>query len=91
MAFLSILFEGAPFILLGTLVSGFIDIYLPKGAMDKFLPKNKTAAVMVSGAGGNDSRRDLTAPAHGRNAFGVVVSFGQDTQGRLRSAAPTLG
>ncbi|MBG7608024.1 MAG: permease [Verrucomicrobia bacterium] len=49
LAFLSILFEGAPFILLGTLVSGFIDIYLPKGAMDKFLPKNKTAAVMVSG------------------------------------------
>lgn len=48
-AFLSILFEGAPFILLGTLVSGFIDIYLPKGAMDKFLPKNKTLAVMVSG------------------------------------------
>lgn len=35
--------------MLGTLVSGFIDIYLPKGAMDKFLPKNKTAAVMVSG------------------------------------------
>ncbi len=49
LAFLSILFEGAPFILLGTLVSGFIDIYLPKGAMDRFLPKNKTAAVMVSG------------------------------------------
>ncbi len=49
LAFLSILFEGAPFILLGTLVSGFIDIYLPKGAMDRFLPKNKTMAVMVSG------------------------------------------
>ncbi len=49
LAFLSILFEGAPFILLGTLVSGFIDIYLPKGAMDRFLPKNKTLAVMVSG------------------------------------------
>ena len=49
LAFLSILFEGAPFILLGTLVSGFIDIYLPKGAMDKFLPKNMTLAVMVAG------------------------------------------
>jgi len=49
LAFLSILFEGAPFILLGTLVSGFIDIYLPKGAMDRFLPKNKTLAVMVAG------------------------------------------
>lgn len=49
MAFLSILFEGAPFILLGTLISGFIDIYLPPGAMDRFLPKNKTLAVMVAG------------------------------------------
>lgn len=49
LAFLSILFEGAPFILLGTLISGFIDIYLPAGAMDRFLPKNKTLAVMVAG------------------------------------------
>ena len=49
LAFLSILFEGAPFILLGTLISGFIDIYLPAGAMDRFLPKNKTLSVMVAG------------------------------------------
>ncbi|QTN33431.1 permease [Akkermansiaceae bacterium] len=49
LAFLSILFEGAPFILLGTVISGFIDIYLPKGAMDRFLPKNKTLAVMSAG------------------------------------------
>lgn len=48
-AFLSILFEGAPFILLGTVISGFIDIYLPKGAMDRFLPKNKNLAVMTAG------------------------------------------
>lgn len=48
-AFLSILFEGAPFILLGTVISGFIDIYLPKGAMDRFLPKNRTLAVMTAG------------------------------------------
>jgi uncharacterized membrane protein YraQ (UPF0718 family) len=49
LAFLSILFEGAPFILLGTLVSGFIDIYLPPGMMDRFLPKNKKWAVVVAG------------------------------------------
>ena len=48
-AFLSILFEGAPFILLGTLISGFIDIYMPPGMMDRFLPRNKTLAVIVSG------------------------------------------
>jgi uncharacterized membrane protein YraQ (UPF0718 family) len=49
LAFLSILFEGAPFILLGTLISGFIDIYLPPGMMDRFLPKNKFLAVLMSG------------------------------------------
>jgi uncharacterized protein len=49
LAFLSILFEGAPFILLGTLISGFIDIYLPAGTMDRFLPKNRTLSVMVAG------------------------------------------
>ena len=48
-AFLSILFEGAPFILLGTVISGFIDIYLPAGTMDRFLPKNRTLSVMVAG------------------------------------------
>ncbi|MGL5019868.1 MAG: permease [Luteolibacter sp.] len=49
LAFLSILFEGAPFILLGTLISGFIDIYLPPGTMDRFLPKNKFLAVLSAG------------------------------------------
>lgn len=48
-AFLSILFEGAPFILLGTLISGIIDIYMPPGMMDRFLPRNKTLAVIVAG------------------------------------------
>jgi uncharacterized membrane protein YraQ (UPF0718 family) len=47
--FLSILVEGAPFILLGTIISGFIDVYLPSGAMDRLLPKNRSRAVLVSG------------------------------------------
>ena len=46
---MSILFEGAPFILLGTLLSGFLGVYLPSGAMEKLLPKNKIAAILVSG------------------------------------------
>ena len=49
LAFLSILFEGAPFILLGTLISGFIDVYLPPGTMDRFLPRNRKGAVLVAG------------------------------------------
>ncbi len=47
--YLSILFEGAPFILLGTMISGFLDIYLPPGAMDRFLPRNRNLAVAVAG------------------------------------------
>lgn len=48
-AFLSILFEGAPFILLGTLVSGFIDAYLPANTMDRLLPRRKLPAILVAG------------------------------------------
>lgn len=47
--FLSIILEGAPFILLGTLVSGFIDAYLPAGLIERWLPKNKVLAVFLSG------------------------------------------
>ena len=47
--FLSIVLEGAPFILLGTLVSGFIDAYLPAGLIDRWLPKNKVLAIFLSG------------------------------------------
>ncbi len=47
--FLSIILEGAPFILLGTLISGFIDAYLPPGLIDRWLPKNKPLAVVLSG------------------------------------------
>ncbi|MBK1828152.1 permease [Haloferula rosea] len=48
-AFLSILFEGAPFILLGTLISGFIDIYLPANTMDRMLPKRTLPAILIAG------------------------------------------
>ncbi|MGJ8673657.1 permease [Rubritalea sp.] len=47
--FLSLLMEGAPFILLGTLVSGFIDVYMPAGMLEKFLPKRKLPAVLTCG------------------------------------------
>jgi len=48
-AFLSILLEGAPFILVGTVLSGFIDVYLPPRAMERLLPRSKSAAVLLSG------------------------------------------
>lgn len=49
MAFLSILLEGAPYILFGTLISGFIHAYLPGNLMERLLPKSKGAAVLVAG------------------------------------------
>ena len=48
-AFLSILFEGAPYILLGTIISGFIDAYLPSNVMDRILPRNRYGAIALSG------------------------------------------
>jgi len=47
--FLSLVLEGAPYILLGALISGVIDAYLPAKIMDRLLPRNRYAAVLVAG------------------------------------------
>ena len=47
--FLSLFLEGAPYILLGTMISGFIDVYMPSSLMDKLLPKNKFLAIFSCG------------------------------------------
>ncbi len=39
-AFLSVLLEGMPFVLVGTLISGLLDQFLPSKVMMRFLPKN---------------------------------------------------
>ncbi len=48
-AFLSIVLEGAPYLLLGTLISGFIDAYLPANAIDRLLPRRPILAILVAG------------------------------------------
>lgn len=48
-SFLSILFEGIPFLLLGSLVSGAVDAFLPATAITRFLPKNPNAAIALCG------------------------------------------
>ena len=48
-AFLSILLEGIPFILIGSLVSGLIDAFLPARVMDRLLPKRGLPAILASG------------------------------------------
>src|ERR1700686_4511164 len=48
-SFLSILFEGVPFMFIGTLLSGIIDAFVPSETMEKILPRNRTAAIALSG------------------------------------------
>jgi uncharacterized protein len=48
-AFLSILFEGAPYILLGTLFSGFIGVFLKNEHLTRVLPKNAMIATFLGG------------------------------------------
>lgn len=49
MAFLSILFEGAPYIMIGTLLSGLIDAFLPAKLLDRVLPRNKVLSTLIAG------------------------------------------
>lgn len=48
--FLSILLEGTFFIFIGTVVSGFIDAYMPSGLLDRYLPRNRYVAILAGGA-----------------------------------------
>ena len=48
-AFLSILLEGLPFLLLGTIIAGLIDQFFPARLMTRMLPRNPYAGVLVSG------------------------------------------
>ena len=48
-SFLSILFEGVPFMFIGTLLSGVIDAFVPSEKMEKILPRNPVAAIALSG------------------------------------------
>jgi uncharacterized protein len=50
LSFLSILFEGIPFLLLGSMLSGIIDAFVSPAMLTKFLPKNPSAAIALSGA-----------------------------------------
>ena len=48
-AFLSVLFEGVPFLLLGSLISGFVDVFVSSERLAKMLPKSPSAAIVLSG------------------------------------------
>jgi uncharacterized membrane protein YraQ (UPF0718 family) len=48
-AFLSVLFEGAPFLLLGALISGFVDVFVSSERITKLLPSRPGPAIFVAG------------------------------------------
>jgi hypothetical protein len=48
-AFLSVLLEGIPFLLLGSLISGLVDAFVSPERLSSILPKNPVAAVFMSG------------------------------------------
>ncbi|MGB8166066.1 MAG: permease [Chthoniobacteraceae bacterium] len=49
LSFLSILLEGIPFILLGSIISGIVDVFVSSERMARLLPRNGTAAILLSG------------------------------------------
>jgi len=48
LSFLGIIFEGIPFLLLGSLVSGAVEAFVPRESITRWLPKNYAAAIAVS-------------------------------------------
>ena len=50
--FLSIVLEATPFILIGSLLSGVMEVFVPSEAVGRLMPKRKLAAVMVGAACG---------------------------------------
>jgi uncharacterized membrane protein YraQ (UPF0718 family) len=48
-AFLALVFEGVPFILFGSLISGVIAAFIPARLITGMLPKSRFAAILVSG------------------------------------------
>ncbi len=48
-AFLSVLMEGLPFLLIGSLISGLVDVFVSSERVAKMLPRNPTGAILLSG------------------------------------------
>jgi hypothetical protein len=52
LSFFAIVLEGAPFLLLGAIISGLVDVFLPAGLIKDWLPRSKQQGVFAAmGAG----------------------------------------
>lgn len=49
LAFLSVLLEGIPFLLIGSLISGLVDVFVSSERIAKLLPRNPIGAIVLSG------------------------------------------
>ena len=50
--FVSIVLEAMPFVLLGAIVGGVIEVYLPREKVSAWLPKNNVLQVLIAGGMG---------------------------------------
>ena len=48
-SFLSVVLEGVPFILVGVLLSGLVDVFLPPRVLARVLPRNPAAGIVLGG------------------------------------------
>ena len=48
LSFFAIVLEGAPFLLLGAIISGLVDVYLPAGLIKDWLPRSKTQDIFAA-------------------------------------------
>src|SRR5687767_2248093 len=48
-ALLSILFEGIPFLLLGSIISGIVDVFVSTERVTKLMPKSAVGSIFVAG------------------------------------------
>ncbi len=52
LSFFAIVLEGAPFLLLGAIISGLVDVFVPAGLIKEWLPRSKTRGMFAAlGAG----------------------------------------
>lgn len=49
-SFLSVVLEGVPFIFMGVVLSGLIDVFLPPRVLARILPRNAAAGILLGGA-----------------------------------------
>ncbi len=48
-SFLSLILESVPFLLLGSMISGFVEVFVPASTFERMLPKRRVPAVMFAG------------------------------------------